>query len=104
MDVLCHHIYEYRKGLRNLVLHTLNSDNKEKAIKKLEHREIKYIIREVTSEKINIFFGEPECVEVVERFGAKPLNEFTPEQDFILGVMLGYNRMQQCSRYLGKIN
>jgi hypothetical protein len=100
MKVLCHHIYEYRKGLRNLVLHTMDASFREAAEVKLQHLQISYLIREVSPTKINIFFGSEECVQVVRSFGHKKLNEFTPEEDFILGVMLGYNRMQQCVRYL----
>ena len=34
MDVLVHHIYEYEKGLRNLILHTTSKALKEKIEKK----------------------------------------------------------------------
>ena len=30
MEVLVHHIYEYEKGLRNLILHTTSATNREK--------------------------------------------------------------------------
>ncbi len=100
MKVLNHHIYEYQKGLRNLVLHTMDSSHIDQVIRKLETSNIAYIIRSVTDKKINVFFGARECIEVIERFGDQKLNEFTPEQDFILGIMLGYSRIQQCDRYL----
>ncbi len=100
MKVLNHHIYEYQKGLRNLVLHTMDASYIDQVIKKLETNKIAYIIRTVTDKKINVFFGERECIEVIERLGDQKLNEFTPEQDFILGIMLGYSRIQQCKRYL----
>jgi hypothetical protein len=32
MQVLKHHVYEYKKGIRNMVLHTMKSTEKEKAI------------------------------------------------------------------------
>lgn len=104
MDVLNHHIYEYKKGLRDLVLHTLPASLKQEAIRKLESNHISYIVREVTRNKINIFFGATACISVLQQFGEKRLNEFTPEEDFILGIMLGYNRIQQCNRYLSKTN
>jgi len=104
MDVLNHHIYEYKKGLRDLVLHTLPASLKQEAIRKLESNNISYIVREVTSNKINIFFGSVACISVLQQFGEKKLNKFTPEEDFILGIMLGYNRIQQCNRYLSKTN
>ncbi len=102
MHIFNHHIYEYKKGLRSLVLHTLHSSLKQEVIKRLEKNGIPFIIQEVTSNKINIFFGAPECISVLQQFGDKKLNEFTPEEDFILGIMLGYDRILQCNRYLSK--
>jgi hypothetical protein len=32
MKVFCHHIYEYKKGLRNLILHTMASIDVQLAI------------------------------------------------------------------------
>lgn len=100
MKVFLHHIYEYKKGLRNLVLHTLDASLREQAENKLNKLNIHYFIREVTPSKINIFFGARECVDVIKQFGDKQLNLFTPEEDFILGIMLGYDRLQQCQRYV----
>lgn len=102
MQVLLHHIYEYKKGLRHLVLHTLNASFRENAEQKLQQQKIDYIIREVTFSKINIFFGDKECVDIIREIGDKKLNEFTPEEDFVLGTMLGYDHLQQCKRYLQK--
>lgn len=104
MRVLHHHIYEYKKGLRNLVLHTLNSAYKEEAEERLISQTIPYVIRDVTPTKINIFFGASECVAVIKQMGNKPLNCFTPEEDYILGIMLGYDRLQQCRRYIQMCN
>ncbi len=100
MKVFYHHIYEYKKGLRSLVLHTLPSPYEEQAEKKLIQNKIPYLIRKLSNKKINIFFGEQACVDIITSFGYKPLNEFTCEEDFILGTMLGYGRLQQCQRYL----
>ncbi len=47
-----------------------------------------------------MFFGAPECLEIVRRIGKFDLSRYTPEEDFILGIMLGYGRRQQCTRYL----
>jgi hypothetical protein len=102
MKVLVHHIYEYKKGLRHLVLHTLDSSLKLQAELKLQQQGIDYIVRYVTSSKINLFFGDAECIQVIDSIGNKMLNEFTPEEDFILGIMLGYDHLQQCVRYLKK--
>lgn len=100
MKVFLHHIYEYKKGIRNLVLHTLDAKYRVEAETKLQHQGIDYLIQEVSEHKINIFFGNKECVEVVKAFGNKKLNLFTAEEDFMLGIMLGYDRVKQCSRFL----
>lgn len=100
MKVLVHHIYEYKKGLRHLVLHTLDSNLRIEAERKLKLQSIDFIVREVTPSKINLFFGDKECVDVLREIGNKKLNEFTSEEDFILGTMLGYDRILQCQRYL----
>ena len=31
LQILIHHIYEYKKGIRNMVLHTMQSNEKQKA-------------------------------------------------------------------------
>ena len=100
MKVFSHHIYEYQKGLRNLVLHTMVATYQEAAIKKLKFNKIDYVIQRIENNKINIFFGAEECVAVIKQFIHKNLNEFTAEQDFILGIMLGYDRKIQCKRFL----
>ncbi len=100
LQILIHHIYEYKKGIRNLVLHTMSTEQQEKAEKLLITRGIDFIIDRVNEGKVNIFFGNPDCIKVVRTFGAKSLSSYTPEEDFILGVMLGYDRNQQCNRYL----
>lgn len=100
MKVLVHHIYEYKKGLRHLVLHTLDAADRAEAEKKLRSREIDYYIQQVTPSKINMFFGDKVCVDVVRHIVTRKLNELSPEEDFILGTMLGYDRIQQCERYM----
>lgn len=93
-----HYIYEYKKGLRRLVLYMLDASLKLQAELKLQQQGIDYIIRYVTLSKINLFFGEKECVEVIDKIGNKSLNEFTAEEDFVLGMMLGYDRLQTISK------
>ncbi len=100
MEVLCHHIYEYKKGLRHLVLHTMKCVEREAAEHKLSKCDIEYMVVELSNGNFNIFFGEKQCVDVVRSFGNIPLNHLSVEQDFILGIMLGYDRLAQCDRYL----
>lgn len=100
MKVFCHHIYEYKKGLRNLILCTIDNADVSLAISKLYINNISYQIWGVSDSKTNIFFGNSKCIDVINSFGKKSLKELTLEQDFILGTMLGYDRLQQCDRYL----
>ncbi|MGB6128939.1 MAG: DUF2023 family protein [Psychrilyobacter sp.] len=106
MKVFVHHIYEYEKGLRNLVLHTTSKDNLEMIEMKLGKRKINYKIYETKNNNLNIFFGAEECVEVIKKIGKDYLGDYTAEEDFILGIMLGYDRKKQCERFMkyGEIN
>ncbi len=100
MKVIGHYLYEYKKGLRNLVLYTGNMNEKSAIEKKLKMENISYYIQKVNGTKINIFFGDLVCIEVLERIKFKSLSKLTEEQDFILGIMLGYDRLKQCKRYI----
>lgn len=102
LQILVHHIYEYRKGVRNMVLHTMCSHDCKEAEQILSKRGICYIVKTVNAQKVNVFFGNPDCVEVIQSFGNISLSDYTAEQDFILGIMLGYNSDLQCKRYLRK--
>ncbi len=99
LRVFHHHIYEFKKGIRNLILTTEKSKYKENIANKLKKENIDYLIHDVDSNKINVYFGTKECVDVVRTFSPR-LNELTPEQDFMLGIMLGYDRVKQCERYM----
>jgi len=103
LAILNHHVYEYRKGLRSLVLYTIPRSMQAWTVDKLGREEISYLVQTVSSRKVNIFFGEKDCIDIVSSFGDKMLNEFTPEQDFILGIMLGYSSGAQYGRYLKRL-
>lgn len=100
MKVFVHHIYEYEKGLRNLVLHTTSKDNLDMIKMKLGKRKINYEIYEIKNNNLNIFFGAEKCVKVIKKIGKDYLGNYTAEEDFILGIMLGYDRKKQCERFL----
>lgn len=103
MNVFYHLIYEYKKGIRSMMLCTLTSDMEERAKKKLDKNQINYKIQRLKNGNINIFFGKEECLLVAGKIcGDKPLNLLTPEQDFILGILLGYSVSEQCNRYCRK--
>ena len=99
LKVFHHHIYEYKKGLRELILTTEKASSQEYIESRLQKEKISYLINKITDTKINVFFGSDICIKVVERFNSS-LNKLTPEEDFILGTMLGYSKLQQCERYL----
>lgn len=100
MQILLHHIYEYNKGLRNLVLHTMSVIEQHKTEELLKRKGISYFLVTVNSRKINVFFGKEQCVNIIKSFGEKSLSDYTDEEDFILGSMLGYDRIQQCNRFI----
>ena len=100
MEVFIHHIYEYQKGIRNLILHTTDKSNIEIIKEKLNAENIDYIIYPLGKQRINVFFGAKECVEVIKNINKVSLTAYTPEEDFILGIMLGYDRRRQCERFL----
>ena len=100
MSIFDHHIYEYKKGLRNLILHTVSCDFIKEIKCKLRYQEISYIVYRINIARANIFFGNEACIKVLEKFGCKKLNRLTNEEDFMLGIMLGYEQIQQCHRYL----
>ncbi len=99
MRVFSNHVYEFKKGVRKLVLHTIPSRFEEVATKRLQNQGIDYAIQRVSSRKINLYFGSVECVSAIRIIASKPLNMLTPEEDFILGMMLGYDVCAQCTRY-----
>lgn len=100
MKVFNHHLYEYEKGLRNLILHTTEIKHQDFMVRRLENKNIAYVIYQVSANKINIIFGDQNCVEVIKEINKTDLKAYTDEEDFILGIMLGYDRLQQCQRYL----
>ena len=100
MKVLMNHIYEYKKGVRRMVLFTFNKRYEEFARTRLEHQHISYIIQPVgTGDRLNLFFGRKECLDAIRLMVNRPLNQLSPEEDFILGAMLGYDICAQCERY-----
>lgn len=104
MDLFYHQIYEFQKGIRDLVLVTKGSKYKEIIEKKLIKEKIPYLLHEIENDKINVYFGKQECIEVVKSFKEPNLTLLNPQQDFILGIMLGYDRLQECERYLKLIS
>ena len=99
VELLMNHIYEYQKGVRQMVLYTFNKKYEQFAIARLERQHIDYLIKPVGKENLNLFFGKKECLNAIRMMINRPLNELSPEEDFILGAMLGYDICRQCERY-----
>lgn len=99
MKLFLHQIYEYRKGIRRLVLCTLSPACAKLLGERLDSLGIAWVQQPVTERKINLYFGDPVCLRVVGTFIDKSLNRLTPAEDFMLGAMLGYDIGQQCERF-----
>ena len=99
LKVLMNHIYEYKKGVRRMVLFTFNKKYETFAVSKLKREDIDYIIQPIGNDRLNLFFGKRECLDAIRMIVTKPLCQLSPEEDFILGAMLGYDICAQCERF-----
>ena len=99
LKVLMNHIYEYQKGVRRMVLFTCPRKFELNATNRLRSQHIDYVLQPVGKNNLNVYFGKRECLDAIRLFVNRPLNELTPEEDFILGTMLGYDLCAQCERY-----
>ena len=102
MKVFLNHVYEFKKGVRQMILYTMNRRNEKFAVQRLKNQRINYIIQPVDDDKINLFFGRDECIEAIRMIVTRPLNMLSPEEDFILGAMLGYDICAQCKRFCNR--
>lgn len=99
MKVLMNHIYEYEKGVRRMVLYTFN---------------VQYAISLVGDSLIGILttsfsrqapppstssLAVRNVFDAIRLMVTRPLNELSPEEDFMLGALLGYDLTMECERY-----
>lgn len=99
MKVLMNHIFEYKKGVRQMILFTCNARYEDFAVNRLKSQGIEYIIQRVGNSNINIFFGKKQCLDAIRIIVDKPLVRLSPEHDFIIGALLGYDICCQCERF-----
>ena len=99
LKVLMNHIYELNKDVRQMVLFTCNKKYGQQAVERLESQGIPYVLQPAGQQNLNLYFGRRECLEAIRLIVTRPLNQLTPEEDFILGAMLGYDLCAQCERY-----
>lgn len=99
LKLFMHQIYEYRKGVRQLVLCTMSSECASIMRQRLSEQQIAYLEQPVSANKLNLYFGNEVCLNVVRTFISKPMHALTPAEDFMLGTMLGYDLTAQCVRF-----
>lgn len=99
IKVFLNHVYEFQKGVRRMILYTTAKKNCPFMLQRLESRNIDYIIQPAGPNNINLFFGRKECIQAIRCIVTRPLNKLSPEEDFILGAMLGYDLCAQCERF-----
>lgn len=102
-DLLNAYIYEIKKGTKLMALITTDSAKTKRYVEKIKKNMLSSAVVSL-GKKDNIFFGISECVEIFRGFYKNDLSLLSAQEDFILGIMLGYNRVEQCKRYLNKIN
>lgn len=100
MRVFDTYLYEVAKGTKPAALVTCEAVLLEKILPKIKHMDLSYFVQNLDREKVNVFFGKQECIDVVEKFLDKPLCELSIFEDFILGAILGYDIKLQCKRLL----
>ena len=74
-----------------MALCTIDKTDESFAIQRLEKSGLEYEICPINAHRLNLFFGKKECIDIVRLICNRPLNLLTPEEDFILGTMLGYD-------------
>ena len=100
MQIFNHCMYEYEKGLRNLILYHATTDELDCLITKLNRKNITYCIYEQDNKKVKVFFGQAICVDIIKAIGKNRIEDYTEEQKFLLGIMLGYECLKQCHLFL----
>ncbi|MBS1183256.1 MAG: hypothetical protein H6Q99_3136 [Proteobacteria bacterium] len=98
--IVNHSLYELDKGVRQLFMLTVSWTDLPGVVARLAAERVDHYVHRLNDSRVNLFFGRTALVETVRRFVDKPLYELTAEEDFMLGALLGYDREQQCRRYL----
>lgn len=100
MELFTNLIYECKKGMRDLALYTCLKEDTAKYTDMLTRTGMEYSVTDIGKGKVNIFFGKSECLKIITTFSETNLDKISPNEDFILGIMLGYSRDEQYSRLL----
>lgn len=103
MQVLVNALYEFNKGVRHLFLLTACKGEIPALLSRLDRGQVDYFVQPINADKANLFFGKAALVETARHIARKPLNQISPEEDFMLGTLLSYDKERQCLRYLEMI-
>jgi len=103
MRLFAHMLYEYKKGVRRLAMYTCSDSECLYCTDKLMRCGISYLCIPASDNRVNLFFGDCLCIQILESFDKIKLNELDEKEDFILGALLGYDISKQCERYLSKV-
>lgn len=104
ISLLPQYLYELGKGVRQLFMLTMTPREAQAVQARLDRDGIAFYRQKVSEEKVNLYFGNAQFVAVAQRLAIRPVCQLSAEEDFILGTLLGYDREQQCRRYLGKLD
>ena len=104
LKVFLNHIYEYKKGVRQMVLYTTNKKYETFAVNRLKSQRIPFVIQPVDEERINLFFGKAECINAIRLMVTRPLNLLSPEEDFIFFWIRYFDLDCDYSEYINMIN
>ena len=102
LKIFHHHLYELAKGLRPLAMMTLSTEEAGAIVTELVGAATPHHVQRACRDKVNVVFGRPAAVATAQRLLERRLCDLTDEQDFMLGILLGYDREQQCLRYLAR--
>ena len=95
LGVFFHMMYELNKGLRSLALLTTTTENFEIIKERLDRCSYEYILENLKSGYVNIFFGTKECIEVLKKFKKNSLKIFHQKRilfwEYYLGIMYNNN-------------
>jgi hypothetical protein len=103
LHILANSLYELDRGVRALFLMTVQISELPAVVARLARDQVAHFTQPVNAGKANVFFGKAAMVETARWLARKPLNHLSPEEDFMLGTLLGYDREGQCQRYLNKM-
>ncbi len=101
--IVNHSVYEYGKGVRPLFMLTMVIDELPAVLARLATTAMDHFVHRVDEARVNLFYGAPAHVAVVRSFVDKPLSRLSPQEDFMLGMLLGYDPAQQCRRLLCRL-